>query len=328
MPALLLAALLAAPPSAPPSTPPSTPQTAIPGVGPTGPVSLLADGFAFTEGPAWEPDSGTLAFSDIPNDRILVYRGGERAAELSPVGRTNGLMFDGAGNLIGCSMKRGALLRIPAGFDLADAGGDAPVRPPVETLAATHDGTRFNACNDLVIDRAGGVYFTDPRYSAPEPWPQGAECVYYRDPRGAVTRLIDELDGSAPNGVTLSPDESTLYVVPTQSKTVRAYPVMEPGVLGEGRDFATLRTPDGADVAGGDGLTVDTAGRLYVTTKLGVQVVDADGAVLGVIAFPKQPANCAFGGPDGRTLYATCREAVYSVPMEAAGHRFTGVVGE
>ena len=315
-PALLTALLLAAPPADP-----SAEQVdLIPGVGPAGPVTLLDDGFTFTEGPAWNVETGTLVFSDIPDDRVLVYRNGERVAELTPVGRTNGLMFDGAGNLIGCSMKKGALLRIPNAFDLTTGGA-----PPTETLAGTYRNTRFNACNDLVIDRSGGVYFTDPRYSAPDPWPQGKECVYHRDARGTVTRVIDELTGTAPNGVVLSPDEKTLYVVPTRSKTVRVYPVESPGTLGAGRDFATLRT-DGGDVAGGDGLTVDAAGRLYVTTKLGVQVVSAAGEVLGVIELPKQPANCAFGGPEMKTLYVTCRDAVYEVPMEGVGHRFTGVV--
>ncbi len=78
----------------------------------------------------------------------------------------------------------------------------------------------------------------------------------------------------------------------------------------------------GASAGGGDGLTIDSKGNLYITSALGLQVFDPAGKPLGIIEFPEQPANCTFGGKDNKTLYATARTSVYAVPMEVAGHVF------
>ncbi len=189
-------------------------------------------------------------------------------------------------------------------------------------LADKHEDKRFNAPNDLVIDQSGGIYFTDPRFRAPDPWPQGKEAVYYRAADGKVTRLLD--DRKAPNGIILSPDEKTLYVIPSMEKQMWSYPVEAPGKIGPGKVLCELRQPKGSDNGGGDGLTVDTAGNLYITSGLGVQVVSPDGKILGVIEFPEQPANVTFGGPNRKTLYVTARTSLYSVEMEATGHVFPG----
>jgi gluconolactonase len=192
-----------------------------------------------------------------------------------------------------------------------------------KSLAKTYKGVRFNAPNDLVIDNTGGIYFTDPRYRAPEPWPQGTEAVYYRAADGKVTRLID--DRTAPNGVILSPDEKTLYVIPSMEKQMWAYPVLSPGKIGQGTVFCEVTQPDGAKTpAGGDGLTIDTQGNLYITTALGLQVFDPSGKQLGIIAIPEHPANVTFGGKDNKTLFVTARKSLYSVETEATGHVFPG----
>lgn len=99
----------------------------------------------------------------------------------------------------------------------------------VTTLADKFNDKRFNACNDLVIDKQGGIYFTDC-FKAPEPWPQGTEAFYYRAADGKVSRLGDDL--SAPNGIILSPDEKTLYVIPSMQRQMMAYAISEPGKLG------------------------------------------------------------------------------------------------
>jgi gluconolactonase len=144
--------------------------------------------------------------------------------------------------------------------------------------------------------------------------------VYYRSPEGKVTRLIE--DAKAPNGVILSPDEKTLYVIPTLQKEMIAYPIASPGKLGPGTAFCTLQQPAGRDNTGGDGLTIDTRGNLYITSALGIQVFSPDGKQLGILAFPEQPANCTFGGPGNKTLFVTARTSLYSVEMEVAGHVF------
>ena len=196
----------------------------------------------------------------------------------------------------------------------------SPDGKEVRVLADKFEGKPFNAPNDLVIDKRGGVYFTDPSFGASKPLPQGTTGVYYIAPDGKVTRLIDDL--GLPNGVILSPDETTLYVIPTGPADMMAYPVEAPGKLGKGRVFCSLRGKGSKKGTGGDGCTIDTKGNLYVTSQIGLQVFDPAGKFQGSIAFPEQPANVTFGGPDMRTLYVTARTSLYTVRMEASGHVF------
>ena len=122
----------------------------------------------------------------------------------------------------------------------------------MKSLADGYEGKRFNAPNDLVIDRDGGIYFTDPHFRAPMPLPQGVRAFYYRSPDGKVTRLA-EIE-AAPNGIILSPDEKTLYVIPSLQAEMLAYPVEGPGKLGQQRVFCTLQQASGKTNGGGDGL--------------------------------------------------------------------------
>jgi gluconolactonase len=280
----------------------------IPGIGPAGKIVKLHTGFKFTEGPAADR-AGNVYFTDIPAERIhRVDAEGKLSVFREKSGHANGLMFNAKGELVACEMDGRVVAVSPDG---------KAVRP----LAEQYEGKRFNAPNDLVIDREGGVYFTDPAFRAPEPLPQGKTAVYYVSPGGKVTRLIDNLPN--PNGVILSPDEKTLYVIPTGQAEMMAYPVEAPGKLGAGRVFCTLKQPEGKKGApGGDGLTIDTKGNLYITSQLGIQVFEPSGKLLGVIAFPEQPANVTFGGPDRKTLYVTARTSLYTAPMHATGHVF------
>jgi len=281
----------------------------IPGVGPTGHVVKVQGDFQFLEGPVADGE-GTLYFTDIPADtiyRATLAADGKATIEpfVTPSGHANGLMIRD-GKLLACQMD-GQVVAI----DLTTK--------VVTPVAEKHDGHRFNAPNDLVTDEAGGVYFTDPAFRAPMPLPQGTTGVYYVRKDGRVTRLIDDL--ANPNGVILSPDGKTLYVIPSGSKTMMQYPVEAPGKLGRGKPFCDLKQAEGVDNGGGDGLTVDTKGNLYITSRLGVQVVSPEGKHLGTIAFPEQPANCTFAGPGKKVLFATCRTGLYMVPTEATGAR-------
>jgi gluconolactonase len=299
---VLLALVLAAPAQAAAEEP-----KPIPGIGPVGPVVKLHTGFRFTEGPAADRH-GNVYFSDIPNERIhKVDRDGQLSLFREKSNRANGLRVNARGEVVACEMA-GRVVAI------------SPDGKRVRVLADQYQGKRFNAPNDLVIDRQAGVYFTDPSFGAPMPLPQGKTAVYYIAPGGQVSRLIDDVP--QPNGVTLSPDEKTLYVIPTGPAEMRAYPVEAPGKLGPGRVFCTLQGKDGKKGTGGDGCTIDTKGNLYVTSQIGVQVFDPEGKFLGNIAFPEQPANVKFGGPDMKTLHVTARTSLYTVRMEATGHAF------
>ena len=279
----------------------------IPGIGPKGEVQKVHTGLQFTEGPAAD-GLGNLFFSDIPANRIYkLDENNEITVFLEPSNHTNGLMINGAGNIVACEMD-GRIVEI-----------DTRTKE-VRALATGFDGKRFNAPNDLVIDAKGGVYFTDPHFRAPMPLPQGTLGVYYLDPAGKVTRL-DEIE-KAPNGIILSPDEKTLYVIPSLQADMLAYTVLAPGKLTERRVFCTLAQAEGQTAGGGDGLTIDKDGNLFITSRLGIQVFNPEGRALGLIEVPEQPANCTFGGDSYRTLYVTARTSLYAIPMETAGHVF------
>lgn len=331
-------------------------QTPVPGIGPSGPIKKLHTDFEFTEGPVAIGE--ILYFTDIPKQRLYKLDAtGKLSIFLEPTGHINGLFYHrGRNEIVGCEMN-GRIVAIakkaysvdpsPQGKgkwkikngpldqpdkEKQDDGheheGEVAVKPSsgvsATPIASQYQDQRFNAPNDLVIDRAGGIYFTDPQFRAPTPLPQEKTCVYYVDPEGAVTRLIDDLKN--PNGVILSPDEKTLYVIPSGSADMMAYPVESPGKLGAGKVFCTLQQAEGKQNGGGDGLTVDVKGNLYITSRIGIQVFDPRGDLLGVIRspelIPEQPSNCTFGGKDNKTLFITARRSVYACPMEVPGHTF------
>ena len=136
----------------------------IPKIGPAGEAVKVATGFGFTEGPAWD-GKALLYFTDIPNARIhTASAAGETAVFVENSGPCNGLMFNREGELVACNMG-GELVA----WNIATK--------EKRVLAGEFEGKRFNAPNDLVIDAAGGIYFTDPQFRAPQPLPQGAQGV-------------------------------------------------------------------------------------------------------------------------------------------------------
>jgi gluconolactonase len=101
------------------------------------------------------------------------------------------------------------------------------------------------------------------------------------------------------NGVILSRDEKTLYV--TNGATLAAFDVQRDGSLTNQREFAKFTA------GGGDGDAIDSEGRLYVTTGVGVEVIGRDGKHLGVIPTPRGVISCALGGKDKKTLFVLAR---------------------
>lgn len=282
-------------------------EQTIPGVGKIEKAVKLHGGFDFTEGPAAD-EKGNVYFTDIPKEKIYkVDLAGKLSVFTEGSNHANGLMFNAKGELVACEMD-GQLVA----YDLSTK--------KKRTVIDKHAGNRFNAPNDLVIDKQGGVYFTDPSFRAPKPMPQDKLGVYYFDGKDKVTRLVDNLPN--PNGVILSIDEKTLYVIPSGQPQMMAYPIEAPGKIGAGKVFCTLKGPEGKKAGGGDGLTIDSKGNLYITSGLGLQVFDSAGKHLGIISLPEVPANVTFGGADFKTLYVTARTSLYTVRTEATGHRF------
>ncbi len=263
-------------------------------------VARLAGDFKFTEGPACDR-AGNVFFTDQPNDRIVKWSiDGKLTTFMQPCGRSNGLCFDGKGNLLACADENNQLWSI-------DPHGKATV------LIKDYRGKLLNGPNDLWVRPDGGLYFTDPFYKRPYwkrgPTEQDGECVYYLEPgRKALRRVIDDL--VQPNGIIGTPDGKTLYVTDIRAKKTYAYAIQPSGGLADKTLLCEM---------GSDGMTIDSEGNVYLTNK-GVFVFDKTGRQIEHIAVPERwTANVCFGGKDRKTLFITASKGLYAVKMRVKG---------
>ena len=281
---------------------------------------------AFTEGPAYHLD-GSVYFTDVSNNRIMRSApgpkpGAPRVIEVfrHPSGRANGLVFDLEGRLVACE---GGSRRVTR----TEHDGRITV------LAESYQGKPFNSPNDIDVDAQGRLYFTDPRYGDRSGMELDKEAVYRIDPDGKVTRVIDDLE--RPNGIAVSPDQKTLYLVDNNnqvggSRKIFAYELRADGSTGKRRvihDFGLSR--------GGDGMCLDSRGNLYVAAGLntpnppsesgpgraGVYIFSPTGKQIGAIPIPEDAVtNCTFGDPDLKTLYITAGKSLFRIRLNITGH--------
>ncbi|QGZ42067.1 gluconolactonase [Pseudoduganella flava] len=254
------------------------------------------------EGPVWIGDA--LYFSDFSHTGVFPSRirklapDGSVSTVLEDAG-SNGLAVDAQGNLVAATHKYKALSRYALG---------TKARTPI---AERYAGNVFNSPNDMTIAGDGTIYFTDPDYQkAAAPGGQPVTGIYRVGTDGKVTLV----DGSRhnPNGIALSPSGDTLYVNASDGE-VRAYQIAN-GVPGQGRKLI-------AGIDGGDGMTVDCHGNLYVTEHGAkrVRVFTPQGRELAVIRVDAKVTNVAFGGRQGTTLYITGASALWQVPLDVSG---------
>jgi gluconolactonase len=293
---------------------------------------------AFTEGPAAAADGGVL-FSDIANNRIMRFdsRAGEQTVFRQPSGRTNGLLFDAEGRLLACEGNEWG----------EDDGGRRITRTDMTTgeitvLTERFEGARYNAPNDIAACSSGIIFFTDPCYHDRERMELDHESVFRIGLDGSVTRVISQPEIERPNGIAISPDERTLYLIdscPTigGNRKVWAFDLSEDGDLSNQRvvfDFAPGR--------GGDGMAVDSQGNLYVAAGIhqprgphesadvpaGIWIISPDGEIKGRIPIVEDVlTNVTFGGDDLKTLYVTAGKTLFSIRVAIPGfvvHRKVG----
>ena len=279
---------------------------------------VFTEGF-FTEGPAVAPD-GSVYFSDITftaasgmqAGRIWRYdpETGDTRVYRSPSGMSNGIKFDALGDMI---VAEGA-----------DYGGRRVTRTDLATgkteiIAGLYEGRPFNAPNDISIDERGRIYFSDPRYLGHELVDQPVMAVYRIDPTGEIERVIT--DAGKPNGVAVSPDQTTLYVVSNDNGNTGIFRMGE-APFHKGRmallayDLAADGTAkfrkilqDYSPEDGPDGLVCDALGNVWVAvrdqTRPGIYAYSPEGNELAYIPTPV-PSNVAFGrGKASKTLYIT-----------------------
>jgi sugar lactone lactonase YvrE/enterochelin esterase-like enzyme len=265
-------------------------QVVIPGEG----WQLVADGYRFTEGPAANA-KGEVFFNDIPNNKAYkVGLDGKVSLFLDGTKGANGQAFG----------PDGRLYAVASGANQVVAYGDDGSR----TVIA--EGFRGN---DLVVGHNGGIYVTNPSSNPNEP-----SKVWFINSSGEKREVDTGLRFA--NGVTLSPDQSLLYVAESRSHWVYSYQVQPDGSLKFKQRYYHLHVPDTADDGGADGLRVDRDGRLYVATRLGIQVCDQAGRVNCIIPTPNgRVANLCFGGENFDTLFATCGDRVYKRKVKVQG---------
>ncbi len=258
-------------------------------------VKKMAGDFKFTEGPAGDAE-GNVYFSDIPNNRILKWSlDGKLSTFLENSGGANGLYFDKDGNLLACQGGERRLVSISP-------------KSTVTVLADKYNRKRFNSPNDLWIDPKGGVYFSDPRYGSRDGMEQSGEYAYYLPPHTSEAFPVIR-DLVRPNGLIGTPDGQTLYVADAGAGKTYAYQINKGGTLSRKKLFA----PEGSD-----GMTIDSRGNVYLTTKV-VAVYNSKGRKTEEIEIPEQPANVTFGGKDNSTLFITARTSLYAVEMRVKG---------
>jgi gluconolactonase len=281
-------------------------------------IEKLADGFAFIEGPVWDRPNGRLLFSDVRGNEIYQWSEADGARTfIDPVfegDRTgkrsvssNGLTLDAEGRLVICEHGNRRISRV-------EADGSRSI------VVESYDGGQLNSPNDAVYGSDGSLYFTDPPYGL-----EGLEDspdreldfngVYRLSQDGELELLVR--DQTRPNGIALSPDETTLYVANSdaENKVWMAYDLDGSGAS-NGRVFYDVNDQDAPGAA--DGMKVDRAGNLFATGPGGVWIISADGVHLGTIATGEVTANVAWGD-DGRTLYMTSSTSLYRVRLATEG---------
>ena len=283
----------------------------------------IATTVAFTEGPTVDRD-GNVYFTEIINQRIMklgtdgmlsTYRENSNAA--------NGLLIDPQGRLVACE---GGLFERP-GVKVKGTPRVTrtdPTTGKVDVLAASYQGKAFEGPNDVTIDSRGRLYFTD----------LAGVAVYRIDESGAVAQILAAPDIQRPNGIQVSPDDRTLYLIEANqaqggARLIRAYDLQPDGTVRNMRvhyNFSPGRSADG--------MSIDTQGNLYASagmnqlrgssetldTKTGVYVISPQGALLKFIPIAEDfITNNAFGGADMKTLYVTAGKTLYKVRTDIAG---------
>ena len=310
---------------------------------------LFDDGMVLTEGVAVAPD-GMVYFSDITfthvarEKKIPVEAGhvwkldpatGKATIFRSPSGMSNGIKFDANGDMI---VAEGA-----------DFGGRRVTRTDMKNgkcyiIAGKFDGKPFNSPNDITIDEKGRIYFSDPRYLGHEPIDQPVQAVYRIDTDGSIHRIIT--DAGKANGVAVSPDQKTLYVVSNdnghtgigrlKAKDEKTGADGEPNRKGLMALLAYDLAADGtakfrkilvdyAPYDGPDGMVCDAEGNLYVAVraenKPGIYVYSPEGKELEYIK-TEVPTNVGFGrGKESKTLYITAGKSLYRIKLTKEGYQ-------
>jgi gluconolactonase len=274
-------------------------------------VELITDQLNGTEGPVALPDR-TLVFTEGGARRLTRIDKDGKLSTFHDNIQSGAIAFDQKGRMIANDNtpgKQGIYVVQPKG---------------AETTLVDRKTQGFMGSNDLVVDKAGGVYFTQPEQAN----------VGYIFPDGKGMKIVAE-NITRPNGITMSPDEKILYVNDSRGEYLLAYDAQADASLTNRRNFAkydqvNTSAGPGGDVGPGlrykftscaDGLTVDKEGRVFNAGCNGIQVYSPQGKHLGTIPTARQIQNLAFAGPDKKTLFLVGRSAAWKIETLTQGYK-------
>jgi gluconolactonase len=268
-------------------------QVLIPGEG----WELVGEGYGLTEGAA--PNAaGEVFFTDITNSKAYkIGLDGKVSLARENTNRTNGQAFGPDGRLYVASTGTQQVLAID------EAGKSTVIAGEI-------------AANDLVVAHNGNIYLTNPVSRGGFSTEPSKVWLIKRD----GSKQVVDTGLRFANGVTLSPDQTLLYVADFNSHWIYSYQVQADGTLAHKQKYYWLHVPDDMDDSRADGMKVDREGRLWVATRLGIQICDQAGRVNAIIPTPNgRMTNLCFGGPKFDVLYATCHDKVYRRKVNAIG---------
>jgi gluconolactonase len=291
-------------------------------------------GLIFTEGPKWM--NGKLYFSSMYFDQAWNSDPKKSATvEMDPDGnyryitsgkmQTNGLYPYKNNNLLVCNMM---------GHQVVEMTTKGEV---VKVLASKYSGKPLDGPNDIVADAKGGIYFTDPQFTAEAVKNQPGRAIYYISPDGKLTRVVEPNAFAMPNGILLSTDGKTVFINNTyddqegypvnsdKENFVWAYDVKEDGTLSNPRKFAELFLTENIldkkwKSSSADGMAIDKMGNIYVATYAGLQIFNAKGEFVGMVNSPTFPVSVCFGGDDMKTLYIASYDKIYKIRSNMEGY--------
>ncbi|MBI4660456.1 MAG: SMP-30/gluconolactonase/LRE family protein [Verrucomicrobia bacterium] len=273
--------------------------------GEPGDWELVGEGYGFTDA-ACADSEGNFYFSDLPKGMIYRVGAGDSKPSvwLENGPKISGLKFGPDGKLYACVQGVGTnnVKRIVT---------IEPNRKEISTVATDVQP------NDLIVSRAGWIYFTDTSAGTVARVPTSARGMSRPAPvAGGINR---------PNGISLSADQRELIVSEYGGTNAWSYLVALDGSLRGGEKNMELRPPVGRPDSGGDGMTTDERSRFYITSHLGIQMFDATGRMGGVISKPqdKGTVSCAFAGPDHSYLYVCSSDKVFRRKTLTKGAVFT-----
>ncbi|MGI9364560.1 MAG: SMP-30/gluconolactonase/LRE family protein [Rhizobiaceae bacterium] len=276
-------------------------------------LEVIAEGFIFTEGPIWHPGENWLVFSDIIGSKQFSWSHSEGLSVFrQPSNMTNGNCFDRDGRIVSCEHATSRLVRHDHGDRV------------VTTLADHFEGRALNSPNDVVVDSAGRIWFTDPTFGRirddvgiPRDCELDFQGVYRLDPDGSLVCVLD--DFIQPNGLCLSLDETVLYVNDSADPCIRRFDISEDGSLSGDCRFVEITGEQEGRKWVPDGMKVSNCGHIFCNGPNGVHLLNGEGECLGVIRFPEKSTNFCFGGPERDKLFVTASSRLYCIQTKTNG---------